>query len=163
MQQKGRWVHVSRLLHNCFHYCRLLKKHLFCYKWQSAVFYKRLFLLFKSCDTDSVFLPHTWIATGLVCFAIDWIFWQYKGQSRSGHLYSPLPYACVYTICHLEWQHTMHFLFSLGAKRNTKFHGAAGVQLGRLPIVGFNWANHSLQGEWLFKPHIKQLNCSRSK
>jgi len=41
----------------------------------------------------------------------------------------------------------MHFLFSLGAKRNTKFHGAAGVQLGRLPIVGFNWANHSLQGE----------------
>ena len=120
---------MSRLRHNCFHYCRLLKKHLFCYKWQSAVFYKRLFLLFKWCDTDSVFLPHTWIATGLVCFAIDWFFWQYKEQSCSGHLYSPLPYACV------------------GTKRNTKFHGVARVQLGRLPIVGLTgWI--TLYREW---------------
>jgi len=30
----------------------------------------------------------------------------------------------------------MHFLFSLGTKRNTKFHSVARVQLGRLPIVG---------------------------
>jgi len=57
----------------------------------------------------------------------------------------------------------MHFLFSLGTKRNAKFHGVSWVQLGRLPIVGFNWAYHSLHEEWLFKPYIKQLNCSRSK
>jgi len=40
----------------------------------------------------------------------------------------------------------MHFLFSQGTQRNTKFHVVAGVHLDRLPIVGFNWAKHSLQG-----------------
>jgi len=72
----------------------------------------------------------------LSVFCYRLIFLTIQGESCSGHLYSPLPYSCVYSRCRLKWQHIMHFLFSLGTKRNTKFHGVAGMQLGRLPIVG---------------------------
>jgi len=70
-----------------------------------------------------------------------------KAACCSGHLYSPLPYACVYAICRLKWQHIMHFWFSLGTKRNTKFHGVARVQLGRLPIVRLT-GRINLYREW---------------
>jgi len=82
----------------------------------------------------SVFAPYL-ICNRFSVFCYRMIFWQYKGQSCSGHLHFPLPHACVYTICPFKWQHVMHFLFPPGTKHNTKFHGVAGVQLGRLPIV----------------------------